>query len=130
MYQSSSIVMRASILLTLAAGLAAPGATKRPIVVTGPSTDVITRDVSYRDLNLASRRDERRFTIRVSETVNEVCDSLSPTGRVHIQTVCRTEAWRGVRPQIAQAVRRARQQMAGADQSATAMGAITLTFVR
>ena len=78
MYQSSSIVMHTSILLALAAGLSAPGATKRPIVVTGPTTDVITRDVSYRDLNLASRRDQRRFTIRVSETVNEVCDSLSP----------------------------------------------------
>lgn len=130
MYQSRSIVMRASILLTLAAGLAAPGATKQPIVVTGPTSDVITRDVSYRDLNLASRRDERRFTLRVGEAVNEVCDTLSPTGRVHLQTVCRTEAWRGVRPQISQAVRRARHQLAGADQSATAFGAITLTFVR
>ncbi len=130
MYQSSSIVMRASIFLALAAGLAVPGATKRPIVVTAPNTDVITRDVSYRDLNLASRRDERRFIIRVSETVTEVCDSLSPTGRVHIQSVCRSQAWRGVRPQITQAVRRARQQLAGADQSAIALGAITLTFVR
>lgn len=130
MYQSSSIVMRALILLTLAAGLTAPGATKRPIVVTGPSTNVITRHVSYRDLNLASRADERRFTIRVSETVNEVCDSLSPTGRVHIQTVCRTEAWRGVRPQIAQAVRRARQPLASAGQAVSALGAITLTLVR
>lgn len=130
MYQSSSIVMRASILLTLAAGLAAPGGTKRPIVVTGPSTNVFTREVSHRDLDLASRADERRFILRVSETVNEVCDSLSPTGRVHLQTVCRTEAWRGVRPQIAQAVRRARQPLARADQSVMALGAITLTFVR
>lgn len=130
MYQSSSIVLRASVVLALAAGLSAPGATKRPIVVTGPSTETITRDVSYRDLNLASRADQRRFTLRVAETVNEVCDSLSPNGRVHIQTVCRAEAWRSVRPQIAQVVRRARTQLAGTGQSATALGAITLTFAK
>lgn len=130
MYHSVGIVMSASIFVALTTVVAAPGETKRPIVVTGPSSDVITREVSYRDLNLASRSGERTFMHRVAGTINEVCNDLSPTARVHTQTICRSEAWRSVRPQIGRAVRRS-AQFAGADRSLVAAGAtITLTFAR
>ena len=129
MYHSIGIVMSASIFMSVTTVVAGPGEAKRPIVVTGPSTGVIARKVSFRDLNFASRSGERAFMRRAASTVNEVCNDLSPTSRVKIQTVCCSEAWRSVRLQIAQAVRRS-QQFAGTDRSLIAVGAITLTFAK
>lgn len=129
MHHSIGIVVKASIFISLISAVAVPAEAKRPILVTGPSSGVITKEVSYRDLDLASRSGERKFTRRVASAVSEVCNDLNPTSRVHIQNVCRSEAWRGVRPLIKQAVRRS-HQFAASNRALVAVGAITFTFAK
>lgn len=62
--------------------------------------------VSYRDLNLASIPGERTLNRRVGRAADFVCrghyDFLE-------QTSCESYAWNGARPQIALAVKRARE---------------------
>ena len=111
------------------ATVAAPAeAKKRPVVVTGPSTDTVTRKVSYRDLNLASLPDQKILHKRVRGAVSGVCyEANGPSPEIFIQMACRDNAWRGARPQIANAVLRA-QQIATTGQSLIAVSAITLTL--
>ncbi len=126
---SKGIAMCGAILLasTAVATVAAPAeAGKRPVVVTGPSKDTITRYVSYRDLNLASKAGEKTLKQRVGTTVNEICYELNEEFSV-VQAECRRDAWSGARPQIARAVLRA-QQIASTGQSLIAVSAITLNF--
>jgi len=103
-------------------------ARKGPVVVTGPSSDTVTRRVSYRDLNLASLPDQKILNKRVRGAVSGVCyEAPGPSPNFHSQMACRDEAWRGARPQIANAVLRA-QQIAATGQSLIAVSAITLTL--
>lgn len=128
MNYSKGILVCATILLASAAvgSVAVPAQAKGPVVVTGPSSDTITRRVSYSDLNLASLAGEKTLKRRVGATVNDVCGELSPSVSVD-NRLCESLAWRGARPQIAQAVLRAKQ-MASTGQSLIAVSAITLTF--
>lgn len=66
--------------------------------------------VSYRDLNLAAARDERILKRRVGSAARFVCEP-NPSGPIgdHIYADCVSSAWNGARPQVALAVRRARQ---------------------
>jgi UrcA family protein len=91
--------------------IAAPAVGKeRPVVVTAPSEDIPTRYVSYRDLNLATPLGEKALFNRVGYAVKDVC--IESTGRdahFYIEMGCRKFAWSGARPQISQAVQRARE---------------------
>lgn len=85
----------------------------RPIFVTGQS-EVITRHVSYADLNLASAPGQMTLNRRVGGAVNGVCsealggDDGSVATKIWTQR-CHATAWDGARPQIARAIQRARE---------------------
>ena len=114
------------------AALAPPASGKsRPIVVEG-RTDLVTRHVSYADLNLASTTGERTLNRRVSGAVNSVC--LEAVGGYDAGTTfkfsmlrCSSSAWNGARPQITRAVERA-HQIAATGSSSIAATAIVITI--
>ena len=103
----------------------------RPIVVTAPS-DVITRHVSYADLNLATAPGEKTLYRRVGGAVSDVCDEAvggdngSTEYRFSMHR-CSGEAWDGARPQILRAVHRARD-IASTGSSSIAAAAIVITI--
>jgi UrcA family protein len=108
-----------------------PAAGKAPIVVTAPDpADVVTRHIGYADLNLASAAGERTLNRRVGGAVIDLCAEVigdynrSLTDNVKLR--CSSSAWNQARPQIAQAVQRAREiALTGA--SSLAAAAITLS---
>ena len=62
--------------------------------------------VSYRDLNLASMQGERTLNRRVGSAARFVCEPhFSTMDRIG----CEAYAWKGARPQIALAVKRAHE---------------------
>ena len=100
--------------VTASLAFAAPSfaAQDKPVVVYAePQEGVRTERVSYADLNLAERRDERRLNLRVASAVQRVC--LFENGHKGLQDRgyyrCAGDAWDGAHPQIAQAVARARE---------------------
>jgi UrcA family protein len=108
--------MTAAVLSGVTASLlaAAPSfaAQDKPVVVYAePQEGVRTERVSYADLNLAERRDQRRLNVRVASAVQRVC--LFENSRKGLQDrgyyQCADDAWDGAHPQIAQAVTRARE---------------------
>jgi UrcA family protein len=111
--------------------LASPAFSKdQPVIVQGPSPDVVTKRVSYADLNLASRPGERMLYRRVGSAVVWVCNKALPAGSMMYEHQdCTKVAWRGASPQIKQAVSRA-QEIAATGQSSIAAVAITLTVPR
>lgn len=104
-----------------------PAEAKPPIVVTGPSSDTITRHVSFRDLNLATKAGEKALRRRVSYTASDICYELNSDLSVHAKMECRKDAIFDARPQIARAVLRARQMAATGQTFATA-GVITVNI--
>jgi UrcA family protein len=99
-------------------------ARSRPIIVTGPPSDTVTRRVSYRDLNLASLQGERTLIHRVRGAVAEVCWEASPWNRMR---QCRSETWQETRPQITRAVARA-HEFAATGYSSIPPVAISIVF--
>lgn len=108
--------MTAAVLSGVTASLAfaAPSfaAQDKPVVVYAePQEGVRTERVSYADLNLAERRDQRRLNLRVASAVQRVC--LFENSRKGLQDrgyyKCADGAWEGAHPQIAEAVTRARE---------------------
>jgi len=108
--------MTAAVLSGVAASLLiiAPAfaAQDKPVFVYAePQEGVRTEHISYADLNLAQRRDERRLRLRVAGAVKRVC--LFENGQSGLQYrgyySCAGEARKGADPQIAQAVARARE---------------------
>jgi UrcA family protein len=98
--------------VTASLALAAPSfaAQEKPVVVYAePQEGVRSERVSYADLNLAERRDQRKLNARVAGAVQRVC--LFETGRTGLQTRayyrCADGAWDDANPQIARAVTRA-----------------------
>jgi UrcA family protein len=87
----------------------------------------VTRVVSYTDLDLASASAERTLKHRVSNAVNEVCSEA--VGQIDSGRYlgCTSDAWRGARPQIAQAVQRA-HEIAATGTSAIVAAAITINL--
>ena len=72
--------------------------------------DVRTARVSYRDLNLAAARDERILNRRVGSAVRQVCADGNLNYFYDLSyPKCASGAWKGARPQIALAVRRAHE---------------------
>ncbi len=84
-------------------------ASKVTIVGERPANEGRSIRVSYRDLNLASARDERQLFRRVRGAAQEVCEPIGfPVGD-HSFSHCVSYAWKGAKPQMALAVRRARE---------------------
>jgi UrcA family protein len=109
--------------------LAAPAVSKeKPVVVTAPSDENPTRRVSYRDLNLATTLGEKILFRRVSYAVSGVCnEAIGPNADFYGEMSCRKDAWSGARPQMAQAVQRARELALYGTSSIPAV-AISITF--
>jgi UrcA family protein len=85
-----------------------------PILVNAPPDEIVTRDVSYADLNLAAPAGERALMSRVGSAVNGLCNDVAG-GRdgsftVNLaQTRCVNTTWHQARPQIDLALQRARE---------------------
>lgn len=85
---------------------------RSPITIVGerPADQGKRARVTYRDLNLAAAHGERVLKHRVADAARYVCvpDPTGTTGD-HIYADCVSYAWNGARPQVALAVRRARE---------------------
>ena len=97
----------ALVILVGAAGAAVAQPPARTATVIGQRPDEgLSVRVSYADLNLASLQGEKTLNRRVGGATEVVCnphfDSME-------RMYCISYAWRGARPQIAQAVQRARE---------------------
>jgi UrcA family protein len=99
------------------------------VVVVAPS-DIVTRHISYADLNLAATAGERTLNRRVSGAVSGLClEALG--GRdtslefKYSMINCSTATWGQARPQVALAVQRARD-IASSGTSPIAAAAITV----
>ena len=111
----------------LVATAAFAGQDKPVVVYAGPQENVRTERVSYADLDLALSKHERKLNLRVAGAVKRVC--LFENSRPGLQDRgyynCADGAWDGARPQIAQAVARAKE-MAATGKSSIAAAAITI----
>jgi len=134
MNYTKALVMCAAVGIT-ATGLMvlAPPAFGRnaPVYVVGRE-DVVTRHISYADLNLASVAGERTLNRRVGTAVNGLC--LDATGGNDGSTTfkysmarCSGHAWGDARPQIAAAVQRARE-IASTGSSSISATALTISL--
>jgi len=93
-------------------GAAAAPAIAEPVVVTATNPDdVVSRDVSYRDLNLASAAGEQALVKRVRHVVSDVCTEAVGGSRGYLldqSDSCKDASWQGASLQIDRAVQRAR----------------------
>ena len=115
----------ASLLVATAASAAAQD---KPVVVyAGPQENTRTEHVTYRDLDLSQRKDEKKLNLRVAGAVKRVClfENTRPGLQDHGYYVCSDDAWDQARPQIAQAVDRAKQ-LAMTGQTSLAENSITI----
>jgi UrcA family protein len=108
-----------------------PAAAKGPVYVIAPA-EVVTRHISYADLNLASVAGERALNYRVGSAVSDLC--LEATGGndgspnfKHSMKRCSSFAWNEAQPQMDRAVQRARE-IASAGSSSIAAVALTISL--
>ena len=82
----------------------------RPLIVTAePDPMPPTRHVGYGDLNLTTQLGERALVRRVRSAVNAVCEEeVGPAPLVYYEHSCRVLTWKDTRPQVDQAIARAR----------------------
>jgi len=95
------------------------------LTIIGRSPDQVTRHVSYADLNLASSDGVRTLNGRVGSAVNSVCTEAVGNEDHFTMQDCSVHSWGSARPQIAQAVQRARE-IAATGSSSIAAAAITI----
>ena len=76
----------------------------REVVVTAADPTLVRR-VSYADLNLRVRPDQRQLRLRVDAAANDICNSVNDTP--DSQRGCFDFATMGARPQIRRAIERA-----------------------
>lgn len=111
----------------LVASAAWAGQEKPVVVLAEPPENVRTEHVSYADLDLAQRSDQRTLNYRVASAVKRVC--LFGDGQAGIQPrgyySCANEALEGAEPQVAQAIERAKE-IALTGKSSIAVAAITI----
>ena len=104
----------------------ASAAQERQVVVYGEPENVRTERVTYADLDLANRRDQRKLNLRITGAVKRVCLFENRSGLQDFGYYnCADGAWDGARPQIAQAVQRA-TEIAMTGQSSIAATAIAI----
>lgn len=91
---------------------------ERPVVVYGEYASTHTERVPYGDLNLRASADRKALYGRVGRAVRNVCnfDSIAMSTDYRF---CSVGAWSGARPQIDEALAKARQ-LAFSGQSAAA----------
>ena len=124
-----TIAVLSGVTASLAITTAGFAAQDRPVVVYAePQENVRIERVSYADLNLAERRDERQLRLRVAGAVRRVC--LFENGKPGLQDGgyyrCASGARDGAGVQIAQAVQRARDIALNGESSIPAV-AITVS---
>ena len=96
--------------VTLTAGVTNGLAAPRDIVVKGQRIDPqLQREVSYKDLNLAERPGQKVLKGRIYRTANSLCFDLNGS----TSNDCTWFAVRSTDDQVAQAIDRAKRQMAG-----------------
>lgn len=115
--------------VTILSGGTAALARDETVVVRGIAPkDQIRRTVSYRDLNLATGIGERTLNRRVDSAVANICvDAVGAVANDTLEMKCQRDSWNGARPQIAQAVERAKQ-LAATGKSSIAAVAITISI--
>ena len=99
----------------------------RPVVVIAePEQMPPTRRVGYADLNLATQIGERTLVRRVRTAVKDVCEEeVGPSPLFYYEYSCRVLTWKDTRPQVDQAIARARG-MAAAGSPPIAAAAIVV----
>ena len=116
----------------LVSAATAQAAQEKPVVVyAGPQEDIFTERVSYRDLDLAAKADQKTLNKRVGGAVRRVCTSANAFGTYAdlVYRVCADDSWDNARPQIARAIARA-EQLAASGQPSVGVGAIAVTASR
>jgi UrcA family protein len=112
----------------LFAASAASAAQDKPVVVYAQASDVRIEHVSYADLDLAQSKGARKLESRVAGAVRRVC--LFENSHIGLQYRgyydCADGAWDSAKPQVAQAVARAKE-IALTGQSSIAATAITIS---
>jgi len=97
--------------LTLTAGATHALGAPRDVVVQGARIDPeLQRTVSYRDLNLAERGGQKTLKHRIYRTARELCFDLN--GSIFVGA-CTDDAVHSTDDQVALAIDRAKNQMAG-----------------
>jgi UrcA family protein len=81
------------------------------------SEEIVTRSVTYSDLDLASDAGQSALNRRLARAVNDVCGTpyIGDLNEVRHVNKCRKEAWRGTRTQVALAVMSAKRRLASRD---------------
>jgi len=112
----------------------APAFARNAIVVEAPNPeDVVSRHISYDDLNLARPAGERALDHRVKYAINSLCsevtDGLNSTTWLGYADTrkCSIRVWGQARPQIVLALERARE-IAATGMSSIPAAAITFTL--
>ena len=106
---------------------------ERPVIVVA-NPDILTRHISFADLNLASLSGERTLNSRVVGAINGLCSEATGGEDGSFMTTlanrkCSNSAWSQARPQIAQATQRARD-IAFTGVSPIAAAAITIDLAK
>jgi len=97
--------------ITLTAGATNAFAGPRDVLVQGTRIDPeLQRTVSYRDLNLAERFGQKTLKGRIYRTASGLCLDLNG---LYSHETCTHGAIRSTDDQVAQAIDRAKRQMAG-----------------
>ena len=110
--RSSAAVLSGVTASLLVASAAFAAVQDKPVVVyAGPNENVRTEHVSYADLDLSQHKDAKKLNLRVAGAVTRVClfENSRPGLQDHGYYNCADDAWGQARPQIAQAVDRAKQ---------------------
>ena len=100
----------------------------QPVNVYGEQSESVrTERVSYADLNLATDEHRKLLNGRVSDAVKRVCLYRESLGRMveSSYNICADGAWSEARPQISQAIARARDTAMNGESSIAAT-AITI----
>ena len=123
--RSRNLAVASAILLAAGPAFAGQG---QPAVVYGEESENFrTERVDFSDLDLGTQYGERQLNRRVAATVRNVC--LTDFSGSALQAAdfyrCSGSAWAGARPQIAQAIARARD-IAMNGKSSIAAAAITI----
>ena len=112
---------------SLLVAVPALAAQQGPVVVYAEPDNVRIERVTYADLDLADRSDQKKLNLRVAGAVKRVC--LFENSRSGLQDFgyygCAGDAWDGAKPQIAKAVQRAKD-IAMTGQSSIAATAIAI----
>jgi UrcA family protein len=128
---SACAAMTASLAATISIGTPAL-AKAPPIVVPAPAPDeVVSRHISFADLNLAATAGQRVLIRRVNYAVNDMCVQMAGglDGSFMSNTAqarCTQASWDQARPQLDAAFQRARE-IASTGKSSIAATALTIT---